>query len=95
MAEEKILLAHGSGGRLTHDLIRQVFLPRFSNPLLDILDDSAKIHHSSGPLRSRRIPMSSIPSFSPAEILRKVGRLRNRQRPGDGGRHAPLISVLL
>jgi hydrogenase expression/formation protein HypE len=48
MAEEKILLAHGSGGRLTHDLIRQVFLPRFSNPLLDILDDSAKVHHPSG-----------------------------------------------
>ena len=48
MAEDKILLAHGSGGRLTHDLIRQVFLPRFSNPLLDILDDSAKVHHPSG-----------------------------------------------
>ena len=30
----QILLAHGGGGRLTQDLIDQLFLPAFSNPLL-------------------------------------------------------------
>lgn len=30
-----ILLAHGSGGRLTHELIRELFYPAFSNELLD------------------------------------------------------------
>ena len=38
---EEILLAHGSGGRLTHDLITSQFLPRLGNALLDILGDSA------------------------------------------------------
>lgn len=37
----RILLGHGGGGRLTHDLIRQVFLPAFANPALEPLSDSA------------------------------------------------------
>ncbi len=36
-----ILLAHGSGGRLSHELIEQVFAPAFHNPLLARMDDSA------------------------------------------------------
>jgi len=43
MPDDKILLAHGSGGKMTHDLIREVFLPLFSNPLLAPLDDGAKV----------------------------------------------------
>ncbi len=39
--EDKILLAHGSGGRLSHDLIRKTLLKRISNPILNKLDDSA------------------------------------------------------
>lgn len=39
--EEKILLAHGSGGKLSHDLIREVFLPAFDNKFLRELTDSA------------------------------------------------------
>jgi hydrogenase expression/formation protein HypE len=38
---ERILLAHGSGGRLAHDLIEKVLVKPLSNPLLDRLDDSA------------------------------------------------------
>jgi len=50
MAEEKILLAHGSGGKFSHDLIQQVFLPQFLNPFLEPLDDSAKITNQDGSL---------------------------------------------
>jgi hydrogenase expression/formation protein HypE len=39
----QILLGHGSGGRLSADLIREVFLPAFKNPLLDKLNDSATL----------------------------------------------------
>ncbi|MDO8568970.1 MAG: hydrogenase expression/formation protein HypE [Dehalococcoidales bacterium] len=39
--EDRILLAHGSGGKLSHDLITQSFIPALSNPILDKLDDSA------------------------------------------------------
>jgi hydrogenase expression/formation protein HypE len=39
--DNRILLAHGSGGKLSHDLVRKHIISRISNPLLDRLDDSA------------------------------------------------------
>lgn len=41
LRDEKITLSHGSGGKATHNLIEGVFAPAFSNPLLDVMDDSA------------------------------------------------------
>ncbi len=38
---ENILLAHGSGGKLTHQLIGKMFLPQFRNELLEPLHDGA------------------------------------------------------
>src|SRR4029450_1287596 len=40
-AKDTILLGHGSGGSLTADLIRSIFLPAFHNPVLNRLDDQA------------------------------------------------------
>jgi hydrogenase expression/formation protein HypE len=37
----QIVLGHGSGGKLTADLIEHIFLPAFSNPILNRLDDQA------------------------------------------------------
>ena len=37
----QIVLGHGSGGRLSAELLRDVFLPLFSNPVLDRMDDQA------------------------------------------------------
>jgi len=48
MSDEKILLAHGSGGKLSHDLIKQILLPQFSNPFLEPLDDGAKMTNRQG-----------------------------------------------
>jgi len=39
--EDRILLAHGSGGKLSHDLIEKSFVSALGNPLLNKLDDSA------------------------------------------------------
>jgi hydrogenase expression/formation protein HypE len=38
---ERILLAHGSGGLLTSQLVEQLVLPAFDNPALAALDDQA------------------------------------------------------
>ncbi len=38
-----ILLAHGSGGQLSHDLVARVFAVAFANPILSRLDDSAML----------------------------------------------------
>ncbi len=39
--KKKILLAHGSGGRLSHELIKDLFLQSFDNKFLRELGDSA------------------------------------------------------
>jgi hydrogenase expression/formation protein HypE len=38
---ERVLLGHGSGGKMTADLVARYFLPAFRNPYLDRLDDQA------------------------------------------------------
>ena len=43
---EKILLAHGSGSRLSHDLISKVLAPAVMNPILARMDDSAVLELS-------------------------------------------------
>jgi hydrogenase expression/formation protein HypE len=40
---QQIVLGHGSGGKLTADLIEQIFLPAFQNPILNKLDDQAVV----------------------------------------------------
>ena len=41
MSEHKITLAHGSGGQLTHELIKHLFVRHFANPHLSRLTDAA------------------------------------------------------
>ncbi|HEY9522591.1 MAG TPA: hydrogenase expression/formation protein HypE [Thermopolyspora sp.] len=41
--EDRITLAHGSGGKATHTLIDAVFLDAFRNPWLEPLDDGANL----------------------------------------------------
>ena len=43
-----IVLGHGSGGKLSADLVRDVFLPAFGNPALNRLDDQASLQMASG-----------------------------------------------
>jgi hydrogenase expression/formation protein HypE len=40
---DRILLAHGSGGQMSHDLVERLFLKHFNNPILARLDDAAVI----------------------------------------------------
>lgn len=43
MASEKILLDHGSGGKVAHNLTSGLFLSTFDNPILSMLDDGAML----------------------------------------------------
>ena len=42
-AKDTVLLGHGSGGKLSAELIRDVFLPALDNPFLARLDDQAVV----------------------------------------------------
>ncbi|MDH3222116.1 MAG: hydrogenase expression/formation protein HypE [Gemmatimonadota bacterium] len=52
---ERVQLGHGSGGKLSRQLLRDRFLPRFSNPALDLLGDGALLPATG----SSRLAMST------------------------------------
>jgi len=41
---DRVLLGHGSGGKLSAELVRDIFLPAFQNPALAKLDDQAIVN---------------------------------------------------
>ncbi len=66
---EKILLAHGGGGKLTHQLIEKIFVSQFSNKLLDEQNDSAVFNIGSSKLAFTTDSYVVQPIFFQAGIL--------------------------
>jgi hydrogenase expression/formation protein HypE len=60
-----VLLAHGGGGRLTHMLIENMFLPSFANPTLDTLGDGALLDVAGGRLAMSTDSFVISPIFFP------------------------------
>lgn len=48
MKPDKILLDHGSGGKMSHRLTASLLLPAFDNPALAMLDDGATLRVAGG-----------------------------------------------
>jgi len=48
MKPDKILLDHGSGGKISHSLTADLLLPAFDNPVLATLDDGADLKIAGG-----------------------------------------------
>jgi len=71
MNEDKILLAHGSGGRLAHELVQKSFVKALGNPLLDRLDDSA-VFDLSGRLAFTTDSYVVSPIFFPGGNIGKL-----------------------
>jgi len=68
---DSILLAHGSGGRLSHELVERQFLPFLANPALNKLDDSA-IFEASGRLAFTTDGYVVNPIFFPGGDIGKL-----------------------
>ncbi len=62
---KNIVLGHGSGGKLTADLIDKVFLPAFANPILDKLDDQAVLQINGARLAFTTDSFVVTPIFFP------------------------------
>ncbi len=58
MTQDVILLAHGSGGKLSHDLVEHLFVRYFDNPALLQLDDSAVLPLPAPEFQSPASPIS-------------------------------------
>jgi hydrogenase expression/formation protein HypE len=62
---QHVLLGHGSGGTLTGQLLERIFLPAFSNPVLDRLDDQAVLEAPGGRLAFTTDSYVVTPLFFP------------------------------
>ncbi|UCD22730.1 MAG: hydrogenase expression/formation protein HypE [Chloroflexota bacterium] len=69
--DDRILLAHGSGGKLSHELVQKQFLPFLANPALNKLDDSA-IFEASGKLAFTTDSYVVNPIFFPGGDIGKL-----------------------
>lgn len=54
-----VTLSHGGGGKATKDLINDVFVSAFDNPLLAPLDDQARVHLSALAEHGDRLAMTT------------------------------------
>jgi hydrogenase expression/formation protein HypE len=70
--DKQIVLGHGSGGKLSAQLIESVFLPAFSNPLLNKLDDQAVVEINGSRLAFTTDSFVVTPIFFPGG---DIGRL--------------------
>ena len=66
----QIVLGHGSGGRLSADLIQHLFVPLFDNPALAALNDQAVVDISGARLATDSYVISRCSSW------RNIGNLR-------------------
>lgn len=62
---QQIVLGHGSGGKLTSDLIQGIFVPAFSNRFLDQMDDQAVIEINGSPIAFTTDSFVVTPIFFP------------------------------
>jgi len=69
--DDTILLAHGSGGKLSHELVAKEFLPFLANPTLNKLDDSA-VFEVSGRLAFTTDSYVVNPIFFPGGDIGKL-----------------------
>ena len=63
MNADMIMLAHGSGGTLGHELIEQVFLKHLSDPILGALEDASAIPLGDGEGRLLGQPVFTTDSY--------------------------------
>lgn len=69
---DSILLAHGSGGKLSHELVEKRILPFLANPALNKLDDSA-VFEASGRLAFTTDSYVVNPIFFPGGDIGRLG----------------------
>jgi len=62
---KQIVLGHGSGGKLTAELIEKIFLPAFSNPVLSKLNDQAVLQVNGSRLAFTTDSFVVTPIFFP------------------------------
>jgi hydrogenase expression/formation protein HypE len=63
--KDRILLDHGSGGKISHELITGLVLPEFDNPILSRLDDGAELRFGDSRIAFSTDTFTVDPIFFP------------------------------
>ena len=93
MGREKILLAHGSGGKLSYELIKGLFLSAFENPVLGELDDSARLDPVEARLAFSTDSYTVKPLFFPGGDIGKLAIYGTVNDLAMAGASAKYISI--
>ena len=72
MDRKTIVLGHGSGGRLSAQLVRELFLPAFDNETLRMLDDQAVVAVAGGRVAFTTDSYVVTPLFFPGGDIGKL-----------------------
>ncbi|MDQ7788710.1 MAG: hydrogenase expression/formation protein HypE [Eubacteriales bacterium] len=72
MASDIILLAHGDGGKLTHDLVTELFMKHLGNGLLEGLTDAATFKVGEGRMALTTDSFVIDPPFFPGGDIGKL-----------------------
>jgi hydrogenase expression/formation protein HypE len=64
-----IVLGHGSGGKMMHDLIARCFLPQFDNPILRTGDDAGLIDLAAASLGENAFPITKLAVSTDSHVV--------------------------
>lgn len=95
--EPVINLGHGGGGRRQRDLIEKIIRPRLANPLLDPLEDAARLQLNGAGLAFTADAFVVDPLFFPGGDIGKLavnGTVNDLAVSGAEPRHLTLTMVL-
>jgi hydrogenase expression/formation protein HypE len=94
-AKDSILLGHGSGGRLSEDLLRNIILPALSNPVLERLNDQAIVDVGGSRLAFTTDSFVVKPLFFPGGDIGTLGVNGTVNDLAMGGAQALFLSLAL
>ncbi len=72
MKNKQVLLGHGSGGQLSHDLIKNIFVKHFNNPILQKQTDSALLEINASNISFTTDSYVVDPIFFPGGNIGKI-----------------------
>lgn len=72
MKHSHVQLAHGSGGKLSHDLVKEIMWPAFANPVLGEMNDSARLNMNGTRLAFSTDSFVVKPLFFPGGDIGKL-----------------------
>lgn len=72
MKNTQVLLGHGSGGQLSHDLIKNIFVKHFDNPILQKQTDSALLEINASNISFTTDSYVVDPLFFPGGNIGKI-----------------------